>query len=128
MRFLTFAAIVLLAVAVPACDGPTAGELSIDLVTPNNSDGAILFKLRTPASRELGEVTAACSGCQVFPYKISESELYCVVTGALSSGPLVRIAVSDVGVRSAYQVTIEQVSGVDRRIRSTVGYELRLSH
>jgi len=109
-----------------ACDGPTAGELSVDLVTPSTTDGAILFKIQTPSVMDVGEATASCSQCQAFSYRISDTELYCVVTGNLSSGPLARIAVSNVGIRGAYELTIVEVSGRDRRIRSNVGYELRI--
>jgi hypothetical protein len=112
---------------VTACDGPVAGELSLELVTPSSSDGAILFRVRTPSPREFGEVSAECTECQAFAYHVSDSELYGVVTGPLASGPLVRIVVSDAGVRGAYLVEIIEVSGRDRRIRSTAGYELRLS-
>lgn len=127
MRFRTFFALTLLGLLTLACDGPRAGEISIDLVTPNNGDGAILFKVKTPSSKDLGELTAVCSGCQAFSYKVNENELYGVVTGSLTSGPLARLAVSDVGVSSAYVVTIQEISGLDHRSRSDVGYELRLS-
>ena len=127
MRLRTLLVLLLLGLMVPACDGPTAGELSIDLITPSNSDGAILFKVKTPSSKDLGDITAACSGCQAFSYRVSATELYGVVTGPLTSGPLARIAVSDVGVRSAYLLTIVEISGLDHRLRSDVGYELRLS-
>ncbi len=127
MRFRVLLALTLLGLVAPACDGPRAGEVSIDLITPNNNDGAILFKVKTPSSKDLGELTAACSGCQAFSFRVSENELYGVITGSLTSGPLARLAVSDVGVRSAYVVTIQEISGLDHRIRSDVGYELRLS-
>ena len=127
MRLRVLLTLTLLSFVASACDGPTAGEFSIDLVTPNNGDGAILFKVQVPSSKDLGDLTAACSGCQAFSYRVSDAELYCVVTGPLTSGPLARIAVSDVGVRSAYVVTIVEVSGLDRQPRSEVGYELRLS-
>jgi hypothetical protein len=127
MRLRSLMALTLLALVAPACDGPTAGEVSIDLVTPSSSDGAIQFKVRTPSSRDLGELTAVCSGCQAFSYRVSESELYGVVTGPLTSGPIARLAVSDLGVSSAYIVTILEISGLDHRLRSDVGYELRLS-
>lgn len=110
-----------------ACDGPTAGELSVELVTPNSGDGAILFKLEAPASQDFGPVTAACSGCQAFIYRVSEAEVYCVVTGPLTPGPLARITVADVGMRGAFSATILQVAGLDRQLRSDVDYQLRLS-
>jgi hypothetical protein len=128
MRLKMLLVLALLGLVATACDGPTAGELSIDLVTPNGNDGAILFKLRTPTSREFGDVTATCTGCEAFAYRVTESELYCVVTGPLTSGPLARIVVSDLSPRSAYQVSILEISGIDRRLRSDVGYELNLSH
>lgn len=127
MKLRALVVFALLGLVATACDGPSAGELSIDLVTPNSGDGAILFKVKAPSSLDLGDVTAACSGCQAFFYRLSETELYGAVTGNLTSGPLARLAVSNVGVRSTYEVTILQISGIDRRLRSDVGYELRLS-
>jgi hypothetical protein len=126
VKKLSFAAIFLIGLMGVACDGPTAGELSVELVTPSTTDGAILFKIKTPAAMDVGEATASCAQCQAFSYRISDTELYCVVTGDLSSGPLARIAVSNVGIRGAYELTILEVSGRDRRLRSNVGYELRL--
>lgn len=128
MRTHVFLVLSLLVMPLLACDGPTAGELSVELITPSTNDGAILFKLRTPSPREFGDVTATCPDCQAFAYRINASEIYCVVTGQLSSGPLARVMVSDVSPRSVYEVTVLEVSGANRRLRSNVGYELRLSH
>lgn len=127
MKKLSFALALIVGTVAAACDGPTAGEFSVDLVTPSATDGAILFRIETPSAMDVGDVTASCSGCRAFPYRISDTELYCVVTGNLTSGPLARIAVSNVGMRSVYEVAILEVSGRDRRLRSIVGYELRLS-
>jgi len=126
VKKLSFIVILLVGLVAFACDGPTAGELSVELVTPSTTDGAILFKIKTPSAMDVGEATASCSQCQAFSYRISDTELYCVVTGDLSSGPLARIAVSNVGIRGAYELTILEVSGRDRRLRSNAGYELRL--
>jgi hypothetical protein len=126
MRLRVVLAVCLLSLALPACDGPTAGEISIDFITPNSSDGAISFRIESASSRELGELSADCEGCRAFSYRLSDSELFCVVAGALATGPLARITVSDVGVRSAYAVTILEVAGQDHRLRSTTGYELLL--
>lgn len=127
MRLRILFALALLGLIGLACDGPTAGEITIDLVTPSSNDGAILFRVETSSSEDLGDVTAACSGCQAFSYRVSDTELYCVVTGSLTSGPLARIVVSDVGSKSAYAVAIVEISGLDHRLRSSVGYELRLA-
>ncbi len=127
MKFLQLLVVVMFGLVAASCDGPTAGEFAIDLVTPSSNDGAILFKVEALASEDLGGVTATCSGCQAYTYKVSETELFCAVTGPLSPGPLVRMAVSHVGVTSAYSVEILEVTGTDRQPRSTEGYELRLS-
>ena len=127
MKRVRLALAVLVGLVGVACDGPTAGEISLELVTPSTSDGAILFEVEAPSSKELGDVTAACSGCQAFFYTVSATKLYAVVTGPLTAGPLARVAVSDVGAISAYAVTIVEISGLDHRLRSDVGYELRLS-
>jgi len=127
MRFPALIGLLLLAVGLTSCDGPTAGELSVELVTPSSNDAAILFKIAAQTSEDIAEVSAACGGCEVYTYRVSDDEIYCVVTGDLASGPLARIGVSHVGLGSAYTVEIIDVSGPDLRSRSTVGYELRLS-
>lgn len=111
-----------------ACDGPTAGEISVELVTPNVGDGAIFFKIETPSSNSLGDVTAACPECRAFVYQTNDAEVYCVITGPLTSGPLVRLSVADVSFRTAYAVTVVAVAGSDHELRSSEEYDLRLTH
>ena len=128
MRFRTLFLLSLITISINACEGPTAGEITIDLVAPSSGEGAILFKIETPTSNALGEITAACPGCQAFPYRIGDSEVYCVVTGALTSGPLAKMVVANVGLRSGYFVTIVEVADAEYGLRSTTDYGLRLSH
>ncbi len=110
-----------------SCDaGPKAGEILVNLVTPSNSDGAILFRVEAAEPHAITGVSAACAACQVFSHNISDTELGGVVTGAPASGPFVRIAVSDAQARQAYTVTVVQVAGRDHRLRSPIGYELEL--
>lgn len=127
MRFVIPVLIALMAISVSGCEGPTAGEVAIDLVTPNSGDGAVLFRIETPSTNALGDITAACPGCQAFAYRTGDSEVFCVVTGPLASGPLARVVVSNVGARSGYSVQIIEVADMDHGLRSTEGYELIIS-
>lgn len=127
MKRLFAVALCSLVLAGTSCDEPNAGELLVELATPNASDGAIAFRVESSYAVDVTGVTAACTGCQAFMHRVSDSDFYCVVTGPLTSGPLVRLAVSNVVLRSAYKVTIEEIAGLDHRLRSPTGYELRLT-
>lgn len=109
-----------------ACDGPTEGELTLELVTPSNTDGAILFRVDVAESKSVTGITAVCSGCQVLSYSPSDAEFYGVVTGSLGAGSVARLSVSDINTPDAYTISILEIAGRDRRIRSDVGYGLSI--
>lgn len=109
-----------------ACDGPTAGELTVELVTPSDSDGAILFKVTPATSKTVTSMVAACSACQVLTYSPDDTEFFGVVVGTLAPGPLVTMSVSDVGAVSAYTLEIIEIAGRDKQPRSRTGHELRI--
>ena len=106
------------------CSGPTAGELTISLVTPNSDDGAILLRVTVSESKEVTSLTVACSGCTIFKEQPSATELRAVVTGNLAAGPLVRIAVSDTKSPDAYSAQVQQVASRTYQVRATSGYSL----
>ncbi len=127
MKFRKTLALVSIGMLALACDGPTAGELTVDLVTPSSTDGAIFFKVEAAASKTVTSIAAACSDCGILTHTVSDSELYGVVTGQLGPGPLVTLTVSDVGSPDAYTLTILEIAGRDRRLRSSTGYELNFA-
>lgn len=95
------------AVAVSTCDsGPTAGDITFDLTTPNTNDGAIQFIAKATAPDSLTGVTAACTGCQVFTVTVSATEIRGVVTGDISGGALVHLSVTDAGKSDPYTMSV----------------------
>jgi uncharacterized protein (DUF2141 family) len=124
------AAAALAALVLPAvlatCSGPTAGDLTVSLVTPNSDDGAIVVRVTASQSKEITSAAVACTGCRIFAEQPSATELRAVVTGDLTAGPLVRIAVSDAGAPTAYTVRIVQVASRSYQLRSPSGYSLSI--
>ena len=108
------------------CSGPTAGDLTVSLVTPNSDDGAIVVKVTASQSKEITGAAVVCTGCKIFPEQVSSTELRAVVTGNLAAGPLVRISVSDTGAPRDYTVQIVQVASRSYQVRSTSGYALAI--
>ena len=93
-----------------SCDGPTAGEVTLSLNTPNADDGAVAFAVNLPAPNEITNVSAACGGCEVFATRVSATELRGIVTGDLAAGPLVRLGVSQAGPHQAYRAEVLAVA------------------
>ena len=121
---------VLAALALPlvlaTCSGPTAGDLTVSLVTPNSDDGAIVMQVTAAQSKEITAAAAACTGCTIFSEQVSSTELRAVVTGNLAAGPLARISVTDTGSPKSYTVQIVQVASRSYQLRSTSGYSLSI--
>jgi uncharacterized protein (DUF2141 family) len=119
-------AVLALPVALATCSVPTAGDLTVSLVTPNSDDGAIVVRVTASQSKEITSAAVACTGCRIFAEQPSATELRAVVTGNLAAGPLVRISVSDTGAPTAYAVQIVQVASRTYRLRPTSGYSLSI--
>ncbi len=119
-------AVIAWALALLSCDGPEVGELSVNLVSPNSDDGAVVLSVTSVSSKELLGIAAACNGCRVFSEQVSANEIRAVVTGPLSAGPLVRVTVSDVGDKSAYSARLHQVANRSFELRPLAGYSLGL--
>lgn len=116
---------VLASALVLSCfDGPTAGEVTLVLKTPNADDGAMAFVVTIPAPNEISGASAACDGCDVFSTKVSATELRGIVTGDLSAGPVVRLAVSQGGPNQAYHVQVLEVASRQFAARASSGYYL----
>jgi hypothetical protein len=110
-------------------EGPMAGELSVDLTTPNSDDGAIAFTAAaTSASGETitSVSTPGCSGCKVFVSKVSETQYKGIVTGTISAGTLFKLGVSNTKKPESYSVVINSVASRTFAIRSTSGYAVTL--
>jgi len=98
------------ALVLSCFEGPTAGEVTLSLKTPNADDGAVAFVVTIPAPNEITGASAACDGCDVFSTQVSATELRGIVTGDLSAGPVVRLAVSQAGPNQAYRVEVLAVA------------------
>lgn len=105
----------------PPVIGPTPGEVSVMLQTPNVQDGAILFRVTGPVT----EVTPA-RGFHVSS-ATTGGTLRIVVAGDLSAGELVRLRIPDVDLLPSYTVFVEQVaSRTDYVLFDPGGYSLGL--
>ena len=119
---------VLLALLAMSCkEGPTAGDLAVDLTTPNSDDGAIQFVATGTNGTTISGLSQACSGCKLFIVKVSESQYKGVITGNLSAGTLFRVSVSDAKHPSNYSVLIVGVSNRTSGMRASLsGYSIAL--
>lgn len=113
------------ALALAGCiDGPTAGEVTVDLVTPNADDGAVMFTVQTAAPNQLLGATGACAACLAFVHAVSDTEHRVIVTGPLAAGPIARLQVSNTSPTVVFRVELRQVARRDYAIRATGGYGL----
>lgn len=120
-----FAPLVLLALG--AClDAPTAGEVWVELTSPNTDDGALLFVVHAAAPTELNGATGACEGCQAFVHPVSATEFRVIVTGPLVTGPIARLQVGNAAPTSAFRLEVREVAKRDYQTRSASGYRLKL--
>lgn len=112
------------ALAMSCFDGPTAGEVTLSLTTPNTDDGALAFVVTIAAPNEITGASPACAGCEVFTTQVSATELRGIVTGDISAGPLVRLAVAQAGPNQAYRVQVLAVASRQFAERAPSGYTL----
>ena len=120
-------ALALALLALGSCkDGPKAGDLAVDLATPNSDDGAIQFTASAVAPQTITAISSVCSGCKLFVVKVSDTQYKGVVTGNLAAGTLFRISVPDTKVLTSYSVQINQVSSRTFALRNTMGYSITL--
>ncbi|MBI4421272.1 MAG: hypothetical protein HY560_10635 [Gemmatimonadetes bacterium] len=119
---------VTLAVLAASCkEGPVAGELAVNLTTPNSDDGAIQFAATAVTPNTISGITSACSGCKLFVQKVSDTEYKGVVTGDLTAGTLFRVGVSDTKAEMVYAVQVVAVSSRTFVLRSQSGYSVALA-
>lgn len=118
--------ITLLALAAFAtCDsGPKEGELVLALASPNPQDGAVSFTVTSTEPEAVLGVSAACSGCQVFSYRVSETRMRGIVTGAIPQGPMVRVLVSNIKDPESYAASVQAAAAPTFAVRAVGGYLL----
>lgn len=119
-------ALAALLVAGGCTTAPVAGELSVNLATPNADDGAILVRITGSGAAVVTGATAACTGCRIFAAKVSDTELKVVITGTIAAGAVARVSVSDVNTPASYGVQILDVASRTYVKRATTGYSLTL--
>jgi hypothetical protein len=112
------------ALALACFDGPTAGEVTLSLTSPNMDDGVVAFAVQVPAPNEITGASPACSGCEVFTTRVSATELRGLVTGDLPSGPVIRVAVAQAGPDQVYRVQVLSVASTQFQERAPAGYTL----
>jgi len=127
MKTRLFLGVCLALLAMSCKEGPAAGDLVVDLATPNSDDGAIQFVATGNNGATISGISGACSGCKLFLVKVSDSQYKGVVTGSLAAGTLFRVSVSDAKHASNYSVLIVGVSSRTFAMRnSLVGYSVTL--
>ncbi len=123
-RHVRWAALAVMVAAMSCDSGPKAGEIVAELVTPQQTLGAAMFRVSAVEPYAIDSVTPACSGCRTFTSRVSERELRGVVTGSLSAGPLVRVMVSDRDAQSGYSILLLQLAATTYEIVSLGGSSL----
>jgi hypothetical protein len=112
-------------VALAGCfEGPTAGDVTLVLNTPNADDGAISFVVTTAGPNEILAAEALCAGCSVFVSRVGATQLRGIVVGDVTGGPLVRLRISNAGPNQAYQAQVLEAASRGFDPRSPSGYRL----
>lgn len=103
---------------------PTAGTLTVSLITPNTDDGAIRFTLTGPY---VTTPRVASADHLVFTRQLSPQELDVVVVGDLQSEPILILPVRNTQAAPEYQVTITEVATRTDSLRPDLsGYGTRV--
>ncbi len=85
--------------------GPVAGDLTLTLTSPGNTDGAILVRVTGPV-----ESVSAVGDLRVEGSQLPGGMWRIVVAGNVTSGPVARIRVPDIGAVDQYLAIVEQVA------------------
>jgi hypothetical protein len=124
MRWVAMGGMALLGAGI-ACGGdkttgPTAGTVTVSLVTPNADDGAVLLTLTGPS---LSNVQSAGSSYKVYWRVASASEVHAIVVGDLTAGVVLTVDVDDVGKLGQYGGTVDEAASRTDQVRASVsGY------
>ena len=108
----------------PGNGGPTAGTLTVTLVTPNADDGAILFTVNGPDMTQI----AAGDAALYFRHAQDGATVTGVVAGDVAGGALLTFRVPDIDAAGSYSAVIQQVADRDNELRgSLAGYSLSVN-
>lgn len=125
-RFLHSASLALTLLAACGGDppvGPVAGELTLTLVTPGATDGAVLIRVTGPV-----ESVTGMSGYLVESSEVPGGMWRLVVAGNVVAGPVARIRVPDINAAEQYLAIVEQVAARGTfALLSTAGYSVQVS-
>ena len=108
-------------------DGPTSGELGVELNTPRRDLGAVMFSIEAPQSATIDSVTASCAGCSVYLARVSASEVRGVLLGQSLGGPILRVQVSDVSLASAFEGLVLEAATEANAAVPVTGFRLTVS-
>lgn len=117
------------AAAVFGCkgdQGPVAGELSVRLATPRNTDRAILFRvigLQRGVTAGTGTTYRVLSDTSA----AGDTSWIAVITPqgtGLAAGEIARLAVADVGKAGDYRIVVSDVAAADYSVGDTSGVSL----
>jgi hypothetical protein len=110
-----------------SCDsGPKAGELPVELVTPQAQLGAASFKVTATSPASIDSVVPVCQGCTVYMARVSDREVRGVVTGPFGPGPLIGVLVPDLSLRDAFAFQLFELAAPDYTLRNLTGSSLRI--
>lgn len=128
MNRATFLRLGLAIVLLGACGsdppvGPVAGELTLTLVSPGASDGAVMVRV----TGEIESVTGL-GGYVVEAAEVPGGMWRIVVAGTLVPGPIARIRVPDINNTATYLAVVEQVAARGTfALLSTAGYAVQVT-
>jgi len=108
--------------------GPVAGELSVRLARPRNTDRAILFRVIGP---QLGVTAPSGSNYRTLAdtSATGDTSWIAVITPpgtGLAAGEIARLAVADVRRAGDYRVALSDVAAADYSVGDTVGASLTI--
>jgi hypothetical protein len=116
----------LVAAAAACAAGPEAGDLTFDLATPNQDDGAIQFVITATPPEGVVTVRAACTGCRVFTAALNDTEIRGVLTGTVVPGAALSVTVTDMRKTELYAAQVVAVATRAYALRTAEGYALSI--
>lgn len=105
-------------------DTPVPGELTVQLTTPTDSEGAVVLTVTGPG---LSAVSAAGSAASAH-INVSGTTARIAVFGQIQNGPVARLAVPDTRAVSSYKASVTEVADRANALRSGLtGYTVKLT-
>ena len=120
LRLLLVLSLSVVLTAMSCKEDPVAGDLSVDLTTPNSDDGAVQFTATASSGATIASLSQACSGCKLFFVKASDVQYRGVVTGNVGAGTLFHISASDSKHPGNYSIQINAVSDRHFALRTSL--------